>query len=203
MGQVLHGSATTTEAVRRAIQRSEESIRALARRHGISPTTVHKWRRRASVSDARMGPKAIHSTVLTIDEEAMVVAFRRHTLLPLACPGEGRRLPLHVATHHPAPVAFNPASLPPAPRHQPAARYDRRQGSPERSRRACQAEVQGLPDWLLPHRPQPALGQALPKSAPRKASCTSMSGSTAPPSSPSPSSTTRPIGQPRSRSWKR
>ena len=39
MGQVLHGSARTTEAVRRAIQRSEESVRALARRHGISPTT--------------------------------------------------------------------------------------------------------------------------------------------------------------------
>ena len=83
MGQVLHGSATTTEAVRRAIQRSEESVRALARRHGISPTTVQKWRKRTNVGDARMGPKAIHSTVLTIEEEAMIVAFRRHTLLPL------------------------------------------------------------------------------------------------------------------------
>ncbi len=75
MGQVLHGSARTTEAVRRAIQRSEESIRALDRRHGISPTTVQKWRKRASVSDAPMGPKAIHSTVLTPEEEAMIVAF--------------------------------------------------------------------------------------------------------------------------------
>ena len=83
MGQVLHGSATTTEAVRRAIQRSEESVRALARRHGISPTTVQKWRNRTHAADARMGPKAIHSTVLTTEEEAMVVAFRRHTLLPL------------------------------------------------------------------------------------------------------------------------
>ena len=83
MGQILHGSATTTEAVRRAIQRSEESVRALARRHGISPTTVQKWRKRTNLSDARMGPKAIHSTVLTIEEEAMIVAFRRHTLLPL------------------------------------------------------------------------------------------------------------------------
>jgi len=79
MGQVLHGSARTTEAVRRAIQRSEESVRALARRHGISPTTVQKWRKRASVSDAPMGPRAIHSTVLTPEEEAMIVAFRRHT----------------------------------------------------------------------------------------------------------------------------
>ena len=31
MGQVLHGSATTTEAVRRAIQNSQENLRALAR----------------------------------------------------------------------------------------------------------------------------------------------------------------------------
>ncbi|CAA9290363.1 MAG: Mobile element protein, partial [uncultured Chloroflexia bacterium] len=83
MGQVLHGSARTTEAVRRTIQRSEESIRALARRHGISPTTVQKWRKRQTTADAKMGPKEPGSTVLTREEEAMVVAFRRHTLLPL------------------------------------------------------------------------------------------------------------------------
>ncbi len=83
MGQILHGSATTTEAVRRAIQRSKESVRALARRHGVSPTTVQKWRKRTHANDVRMGPKAIHSTVLTAEEEAVVVAFRRHTLLPL------------------------------------------------------------------------------------------------------------------------
>ena len=68
---------------RRAIQRSEESIRTLACRHGISSKTVQKWHKLTSVSDAPMGPKAIHSTVLTIEEEATIVAFRRHTLLPL------------------------------------------------------------------------------------------------------------------------
>src|SRR3712207_4554420 len=83
MGEVLHGSATTTEAVRRAIQAREESVRALARRYGISPTTVQKWRKRTTVADARMGPKQIRSTVLSIEEEAVIVAFRRHTLLPL------------------------------------------------------------------------------------------------------------------------
>ena len=83
MGQVLHGSATTTEAIRRAIQRSQESARALAQRHGISPTTVRKWRKRASAADAAMGPKEARSTTLTPEQEAMVVAFRRHTLLPL------------------------------------------------------------------------------------------------------------------------
>src|SRR6202041_2101890 len=82
MGQVLHGSATTTEAVRRAIQHSQESLRALAKRYGVNPKTVAKWKSRKSVSDLRTGPKEPGSTVLSAEEEA-VVAFRRHTLLPL------------------------------------------------------------------------------------------------------------------------
>lgn len=57
MGQVLYGSATTTEAVRRAIQTRQESVRAAARRHGVSPITVQKWRSRPTSTDARMGPK--------------------------------------------------------------------------------------------------------------------------------------------------
>jgi transposase InsO family protein len=83
MGQVLHGSATTTEAVRRAIQHSQESLRVLAKRYGINQKTVAKWKKRASVADVPTGPKDPKSTVLTIEEEAIVVAFRRHTLLPL------------------------------------------------------------------------------------------------------------------------
>jgi len=83
MGQVLHGSATTTEAIRRAIQHSEESLRALAKRHGINQKTVAKWRRRSSTADLRTGPREPRSTTLTVEEEAVVVAFRRHTLLPL------------------------------------------------------------------------------------------------------------------------
>jgi transposase InsO family protein len=83
MGQILHGSARTTEAVRRAIQHSQESLRALAKRYGVNQKTVAKWKKRSSVSDERTGPKDPHSTVLTIEEEAIVVAFRKHTLLPL------------------------------------------------------------------------------------------------------------------------
>ena len=83
MGQVLHGSATTTEAIRRAIQHSQESLRALARRYGINQKTVGKWRSRSSVADLPTGPKKPRSTVLSVEEEAIVVAFRRHTLLPL------------------------------------------------------------------------------------------------------------------------
>ncbi len=83
MGQVLHGSATTTEAVRRAIQHSQESLRALTKRYGINQKTVAKWRNRNSVADERTGPREPRSTVLTAEEEAIIVAFRRHTLLPL------------------------------------------------------------------------------------------------------------------------
>ena len=83
MGQVLHGSATTTEAVRRAIQNSQESLRALSKHYGINQKTVAKWKRRTSVQDLPTGPKDPKSTGLTIEEEAMIVAFRRHTLLPL------------------------------------------------------------------------------------------------------------------------
>ena len=50
---------------------------------GINPKTVAKWRKRATVEDMRTGPSEPRSTVLTEAEEAMVVAFRRHTLLPL------------------------------------------------------------------------------------------------------------------------
>lgn len=83
MGQVLHGSATTTHAIRAAIQRSKAPLKELAERHGLNRKTVAKWRKRSFLHDAPMGPKAPRSTVLTTEEEAVVVAFRKHTLLPL------------------------------------------------------------------------------------------------------------------------
>ena len=83
MGQVHHGSATTTAAVRRAIQHSQASLRQLSKRYGINPKTVAKWKKRSSIEDLRTGPSNPRSTVLTIQEEAIIVAFRRHTLLPL------------------------------------------------------------------------------------------------------------------------
>ncbi|WP_345111694.1 IS481 family transposase [Hymenobacter algoricola] len=82
MGQVLHGSARTTQAIRRSIQRSQESLQTLAKRHSIDPKTVAKWRKRTTTTDATMGPKPA-STVLTAEEEAIAVTFRQHTLLPL------------------------------------------------------------------------------------------------------------------------
>ena len=83
MGQVLHSRATTTETARRAIPSSQASIRSLAKQYGINAKTVAKWKKRNHVMDVAMGPKARHSTVLSAEEEAAIVAFRKHTLLPL------------------------------------------------------------------------------------------------------------------------
>lgn len=55
----------------------------MSRELGINPKTVAKWRKCVSVEDLKTGPKELRSTVLTEEEEAAVVAFRRHTLLPL------------------------------------------------------------------------------------------------------------------------
>jgi hypothetical protein len=46
MGQLLHGSARTTAAVRRAIQHSQESLATLAERYHLNPKTVAKWKKR-------------------------------------------------------------------------------------------------------------------------------------------------------------
>jgi transposase-like protein len=83
MGQVLHGCATTTEAVRRAIQYRQASLRVLARRHGVNAKTIAKWRRRTSVADLPTGPREAHSSTLSPEQEAIIVAFRHHTRLPL------------------------------------------------------------------------------------------------------------------------
>jgi len=73
--------ATTTEAIRRAIQHSQANLRTLAKRYGINP--VVKWKKRTSVADLPTGPRQARSTVLSVEEEAVIVAFRRYTLLPL------------------------------------------------------------------------------------------------------------------------
>lgn len=83
MGQILHACAKTTEAVRKHIQSSKESISALANKYSINPKTVAKWKKRNYVCDAAMGPKQVRSTVLSIEEEAACIAFRKTTLLPL------------------------------------------------------------------------------------------------------------------------
>jgi transposase-like protein len=55
----------------------------LSARYGINEKTVAKWRKRTSVVDMPTGPRDAKSTVLSVEDEAVIVAFRRHTLLPL------------------------------------------------------------------------------------------------------------------------
>ena len=89
MGQVLHGCATTTHAIRATIQRSQATTAALSRELGINVKTVAKWRKRETLEDRKTenrktGPTEPSSTVLSSSEEAMIVAFWHHTrLLPL------------------------------------------------------------------------------------------------------------------------
>lgn len=50
-----------------------------------NPKTVAKWKKRAAVGDLPPGPKDAHSTVPGIEDEAIIVAFHRHTLLLGGC----------------------------------------------------------------------------------------------------------------------
>src|SRR4051794_13424056 len=83
MATGLHGSARTTPRVRAELQASQETARTLTSHYGLNPKTVAKWRRRTTTADQPMGPAKPRSTVLTEAEEAIVVEFRRRTLLPL------------------------------------------------------------------------------------------------------------------------
>lgn len=83
MAELLHGSARTTPRIRAELQASQESTRALAIRYQLNPKTVAKWRGRSTTSDEPMGPRKPCSSVLSAVEEAIVVEFRRRTLLPL------------------------------------------------------------------------------------------------------------------------
>ena len=83
MASVLHGSARTRPHLRAEFQASKGSSWALAARYRLNAKTVRKWRKRTTTGDALMGPKKPKSTVLTPAEEAIVVAFRQKTLLPL------------------------------------------------------------------------------------------------------------------------
>ncbi len=51
-------------------QHSQESLRALSKRHGINQKTVAKRKKRTAVKDLPAGPKDAHSTVLSIEDEA-------------------------------------------------------------------------------------------------------------------------------------
>lgn len=90
MGQLLHGSACTTAPLRRTVPHSQESIARLVARYDLNAKTVAKWCKRTSVEEARMGPRQPHSTVLTMKQEAVIVAFvsgrcLRSTIASMLC----------------------------------------------------------------------------------------------------------------------
>ncbi|MFP4239014.1 MAG: hypothetical protein ACLFRZ_06885 [Rhodosalinus sp.] len=57
VGQHRHGCATTTHAVRAAIQRSQASTAEPSRGLAINPKTVAKWRKRQTVEDRKTGTR--------------------------------------------------------------------------------------------------------------------------------------------------
>ena len=77
------GNRTTAEIRREIQQRRAVPSRQIAFYLGLNPKTVDKWKRRETIADAPMGPRHPVSTTLNAAEEALVVAFRRHTRLGL------------------------------------------------------------------------------------------------------------------------
>jgi len=73
---------TAKHAIRAVIQSSQATTAALSRDLGVNVEALAKWRKRETVEDRKTGPTYPSSTVLSADEEAMIVAFRRHTRLP-------------------------------------------------------------------------------------------------------------------------
>jgi hypothetical protein len=91
----------------------------LAARYDLNAKTVAKWRKRTSAEDAQMGPRQPHSTVLTMEQEAVIMAFRQRTLLALD------DCLYALQSEHPALDPLQPPSLFTETRHQPLARSRR------------------------------------------------------------------------------
>ncbi|ROQ90123.1 IS481 family transposase [Desulfosoma caldarium] len=78
----IHKRARTTPAIRKEIQQSTLSERALATQYGITRATVRKWKHRDSCEDRPTMPKTLHTTLSAI-QERVVVELRTTLLLPL------------------------------------------------------------------------------------------------------------------------
>lgn len=83
MGNLHHANATTTVRVRKEIQHSSATIATLAARYHINPKTVLHWKHANRLEDAKSGPRAPRSTVLTPEEEQVICEFRRLTQFAL------------------------------------------------------------------------------------------------------------------------
>ena len=77
-----HANATTTPEMRAFIHESNISTAVLARLLKVSESTVRKWRKRDSLSDASHVPKQLNTT-LSEAQEYVVVELRTRLLLSL------------------------------------------------------------------------------------------------------------------------
>jgi len=80
MGQIRHGCAPTTQAIKATIQRSQAMNAAPSREDGINVKTVAKWRERETLDNRKTGLTELGLTepgltVLNPAEETMVVAL--------------------------------------------------------------------------------------------------------------------------------
>ena len=82
MKVTLHKNARTTPAIRREIQQSNLSERALAEKYGISRSTARKWKKRDFVEDKSHRPHNLRATLSPVEEE-IVVELRKSLLLSL------------------------------------------------------------------------------------------------------------------------
>ena len=136
MGQVLHGSATTTEAVRRAIQHSQEPRRW--------PSASGSIKRPPPSGGSDFGRRSADWA----EEAPFIGPVRggrgRGGRLPKAYPAAAQRLPLRAQPTIPHLTRSVAASLPAASWNLAAATGRRRS--------FAQAQVQSLPDRIFPYR---------------------------------------------------
>ena len=75
MGQIRHGCAPTTQAIKATIQRYQAMNAAPSREDGINVKTVAKWRERETLDNRKTGLTEPGLTVLNPAEETMAVAL--------------------------------------------------------------------------------------------------------------------------------
>src|SRR6266404_1098005 len=113
MGQVLHGSATTTEAIRRAIQNSQESLSSLAKRPEFSGEALrHQSEDRRQVEETDLPSRSADRPEGAEIDRAVARGGSRRRRPPQAYAAASGRLPLCAAADDPEPDPLLIASLP-------------------------------------------------------------------------------------------
>jgi transposase InsO family protein len=77
-----HPIAKTNSHIRKLIQESDRPHRELAKRFGVNPKTILKWKHRDTVEDSPRGTKTVKYK-LTKWEQRIIVKARKHLKVPL------------------------------------------------------------------------------------------------------------------------